>query len=245
MRGFLTALRFLTVFRVGGESAAGPGEIGRSMVYFPLVGAVQGVVLAVCDGLFTALFPAGVSSALVVAVLALTNGGLHLDGFVDTVDGLAGGSTPEERLRIMREAGAGAVGAAAVAIFVAALVSALSALPEGERTASLLLMPVVARWAMVPMAFWGGYARSTPGLGAAFTGRDGATAAAATAMTALLLLPFFGPASLWMLLVVLGLVRSLTAFFTARLGGVTGDCFGFTTEVAALAFLLCLLAYFG
>jgi len=46
-------------------------------------------------------------STLIVAFLVLTawvvlTGALHLDGFCDLCDGLFGGRTPEDRLRIMQ-----------------------------------------------------------------------------------------------------------------------------------------------
>jgi len=104
LSSFTAALQFLTLLRLTkSECALSPKEFSASMVYFPVVGALQGLVLFIVYTLLGGLLTPGLLGAVLVAVLIITNGGLHLDGFVDSVDGLAGGSTPERRLDIMRD----------------------------------------------------------------------------------------------------------------------------------------------
>ena len=112
MERFFIALQFLTVFRVKKNIEVTGDGLASSMAYFPLVGALQGLLLAAVYSLIsgTGLLQDSVAVAIVLLVLVLTNGALHLDGFADTVDGIAGGKTPEERLRIMRDSSVGAVG---------------------------------------------------------------------------------------------------------------------------------------
>ena len=50
-------------------------------------------------------------NVLLIVLLVLLTRGLHQDGLADTLDGLAGGRTPAERLPIMRDPRIGAVGA--------------------------------------------------------------------------------------------------------------------------------------
>ena len=49
-----------------------------------------------------------------ITALFVITGGLHIDGFMDTVDGLAGGRTKEDVLRIMRDSHVGALGVVGV-----------------------------------------------------------------------------------------------------------------------------------
>ncbi|MBI5810325.1 MAG: adenosylcobinamide-GDP ribazoletransferase [Deltaproteobacteria bacterium] len=201
MNRFILAVQFLTVFPIKKDVPPARSELAASMAYFPLVGAVQGVILVAAYLLLALALPEGVSTALLLAILVLTNGALHIDGYADTIDGLAGGGTPEERLRIMRDSSVGAVGVVFVALLLLVKYSALMEVAPGVKARVLFIFPAAGRWAMVPMACWARYAREGSGLGGAFTENSRAT----------------------------------------LLGGVTGDVFGFQSEVAEALFLVLFL----
>jgi len=211
------------------------------MAFFPLAGAVQGLILVAADYALSHFFPASISAALIVLILALTNGALHLDGFADTVDGLAGGKNPEDRLRIMRDSAIGAVGVVFLALILLLKYLAIKELPDGTRHAAIFLFPVAGRWAMVPMACWSGYARKENGLGRAFTGNLYSTLFIATAITAAFAFFLLGAYSLIILAGLAAIVYLFTIFFKNRLGGITGDVFGFQSECAEVIFLLMII----
>lgn len=240
-------VRLLTVIPVpwGGEGELTRSDVASAVPAFPLAGAVQGLILVTADYAFSFILPAGVRSALILIALVLTNGGFHLDGFADTVDGLAGGATPEDRLRIMRDSRVGAVGVVSVALILLLKYAALTALPPEIRSRTVFLFPVVGRWAMVPMACWGRYARKEGGLGAYIAGAPYSALAMATAVTAVFLFLLSGPYSLTVIPALLAAVWLTTLFFRKRLGGVTGDVLGFQSEVAEALFLLMALAMKG
>jgi adenosylcobinamide-GDP ribazoletransferase len=244
MKRFLLALQFLTIIPVGKAGYPEPGELGRSMAFFPLVGALQGVILVAADYLLLKVFPVSVASGLLLIILFLTNGGLHLDGFVDTVDGLIAGATPEERLRIMRDNQTGAIGVVCVVVLLLLKFLCIEALAPEARGIAVFMFPVAGRWAMTPMASWAGYARKEEGLGKAFTGVDNITLFTATAITALFLVLLFGLWGLFPLGFLALLTYVITGFFNKRLGGVTGDVFGFHSEVAEVFFLILVVASF-
>ncbi len=242
MKRFIIALQFLTVFRVKKEVEVTREDLAASMRYFPLVGAVQGTILVISSYLLSGLLPGNVVAGMAILILALTNGGLHLDGFADTIDGLAGGRTKEERLRIMRDSSTGAIGVAFVVLLILLKYLALAGMPMEAKRPALFMFPVMGRWAMVPMARWSRYARDSEGLGAAFAGNTTATFITATALGAALLALAMGLLSLLLMLLLGAAVYVLSAFFRKKLGGVTGDVFGFQSEVAEVLFLIFVLA---
>ena len=92
---------------------------------------------------------------------------------------------------------------------------------------------------MVPMAYWADYARPTGGLGKAFTEHTGikefllATIFALSA--SVILLSWKGLAYAGIIFIA---VYLFTLFFKRKLGGVTGDIFGFQSEISEVIFLV-------
>lgn len=208
------------------------------MAYFPVVGALQGLLLVIAFKIFTLYLPVSVASGLVLAVLTLTNYGFHLDGFADTLDGLAGGKSKEECLRIMRDGNIGPIGVTGLVVFLIMEYVSLAALSGAGFYSAIFLFPIVARWAMVPMSFLSNYARDGSGLGQLFSKAPLRTLIIATAITAAPALILLGPKALIMLAFVALTIYITSLYFKRKLGGVTGDIFGFQSEIAGLIFML-------
>lgn len=239
MKGFIYALQLLTIIPVKLKASAGERELGRSTAFFPLVGAVQGLFLVGANLIFSRFLPTEIASVLILVTLILTNGGFHLDGFADTIDGLAGGNTREEKLDIMRDSAIGAIGVVALILLLLTKFLAINSLQVGIKNHILFLVPVIGRWSMVPMAYWADYARPTSGLGRAFTEHTGikefllATIFALSA--SVIFLSWKGLAYVGVILIAAYL---LTVFFRRKLGGVTGDVLGFQSEISEVIYLV-------
>src|ERR1019366_7911728 len=106
--GFMVALQFLTIAPPVIRRLFTPQEMGRAVGFFPIVGLILGGLLFGLDETLRLLWPPGISAALVLLAWVLLTGALHMDGFLDTCDGLFGGHTSEERLRIMKDERVGA-----------------------------------------------------------------------------------------------------------------------------------------
>jgi len=79
------------------------------MAFFPMVGVVQGALLLGFSLLAQALGLGFVLFAAVAALLPLfVTGGIHLDGFCDTVDALSSHQTREKKLEILKDPHTGA-----------------------------------------------------------------------------------------------------------------------------------------
>lgn len=79
------------------------------LCFFPFVGVVTGILSIVClwsckkMGMGT-LF----TSAVLTVLPILVNGGIHMDGFLDTIDAKSSYKSKEERLRILKDPDTGA-----------------------------------------------------------------------------------------------------------------------------------------
>jgi adenosylcobinamide-GDP ribazoletransferase len=202
------------------------------MFWFPWVGALLGLGFwGAWVGLQGVLPPATTAALLLILTVAVT-GGLHLDGLADTADGLGGGRTPEERLRIMKDSRVGTFGVLSL-ILALLLKFALFFSLAGEGAAGrLVLFPLVSRWGMVLMAFLSPYARPEGGLGQAMT--LGVTARIMTGATLSALGLAFLAGGLQGLFLVAGAALAvwlLSLYFRAKLGGITGDTLGATNEL--------------
>jgi adenosylcobinamide-GDP ribazoletransferase len=229
---FPLALTFLTVFPWPRLGEVTPGDLARSLFWFPWVGVLLGVIYWGAGVGLGSLFPAPAAAALLLALTVVLTRGLHLDGLADTVDGLGGGRTPEARLAIMKDSRLGAFGAVSLILVLLLKFSFLLALFDQGLERSLVLFPLISRWGLVLLAALAPYARPDGGLGQAMT--KGATlqlTAGATVATSLLSFLAGGYAGL----VILGLaglvVWGLSHLFRQQLGGITGDVYGGVNEV--------------
>jgi adenosylcobinamide-GDP ribazoletransferase len=213
--------------------------MGRSLAFFPLVGLVIGGFLYGLDRLLELAFPLFLVNILLIVALVVVTRALHLDGFVDTCDGLAGGGSPEARLQIMRDSRVGAFGVIGACCLILLQYVALTVLPGQQRLAALVLMPAVARWTMVCAVFVFPYARRGQGLGASF--KEGAGWPALALATAITLGACFGLLRLDGLAVMAGawaISLALAAYLSSKLGGLTGDTYGAINEVVEAAALI-------
>ncbi len=233
---FLAALQFLTIAPPLVRRHFTPRELGRAVGYFPLVGLLVGAILLGLDELSRLAWPPSICAALGLTAWVLITGALHLDGFLDSCDGMLGGHTPEKRLTIMKDERVGAFAVVGGILLLLLKYQGLAALPE--RVAGYLLAPVLGRWAMVVAILFFPYAR-TDGLGRALKDNAGwwqgllATAIAAAAC--------WWAAQGWGLAAMAlaaGTTLVAVRFALARLPGLTGDLYGAICEGVEVVVLL-------
>ena len=81
----------------------------HTLAFFPLVGAVIGVIFWLVDAVSYQLGLGMVlRAALLTAAPVVVTGGIHLDGYCDTVDALASHASREKKLEILKDSSAGA-----------------------------------------------------------------------------------------------------------------------------------------
>lgn len=243
MKAFITGLQFLTRLRIYREEEWSAERFGRSVVYFPLVGAVIGALLAGSYWLLAVYlpmvhfaFPPHALAAFLVGAHILITGGLHCDGFMDTMDGIFSGRTRERMLEIMKDSRVGANGVTAFVLFILLKWSLLRDVSAARLPAVLFLMPVIGRLVMVIGITSFPYARQD-GMGKAFAQYAGKTALAAAGVYTVVLVSFFGMATLLLCLAAVAAGLGIAVYISRQLGGLTGDTYGAITELTELVVL--------
>jgi cobalamin 5'-phosphate synthase/cobalamin synthase len=243
LTGLPAAVQFLTVAPPLVRRPFTAQELGRSVGWFPLVGALIGGFLAGSDWLLGLAFPPGVTAALVLAAWVLCTGALHLDGFLDSCDGLFGGHTPEARLRIMRDERAGAFAVIGGLLLLLLKYAALAG--NSDRLAALVVAPVLGRWGMAAAVVGFPYGRAE-GLGRAMKDHAGWPAAALAGGIALAVVAVADFSAGWRAPVALLVAAAITwaagRFALRRVPGLTGDVYGALCELGEAAVLLVFVA---
>ncbi|AEF93480.1 Cobalamin synthase [Desulfotomaculum nigrificans CO-1-SRB] len=234
------AISFLTIIPLYNKKAENQ-ELTRSVSYYPVVGFLLGSIAAgVSYGLRTLGLTLAADVLAVVTMIILT-GGLHLDGLMDTADGLFSGRSVERKLEIMKDSRVGAMGVIAFITVLLLKVSFLFELSLAPKLTALILAPTAGRWAMVYAITRYPYARPTGGLGACLKQAGRWQLAAASIFFLAVSLALMGPGGLGLVgLAVLGTV--VTAWYISKcIGGMTGDTYGATGELIETWTLLAIL----
>ena len=146
MRGFLIALTFLTRLPLPAPKVEVTSEeFSRSYRYYPLVGLVIGVLLWLLAKALILYFPPLILGALLLVAELMLTGGLHLDGFMDSMDGLLSARNPERILEIMKDSRIGAHAGMALVGLLLLKLSILASLTPAQFSI-LLVMPMLSRW---------------------------------------------------------------------------------------------------
>lgn len=229
----MIALQFLTRLPVKAGDWS-DRDIGRSMLFYPLVGLLLGLALA---GLTFALYgrAPGVVAALLLALWVFATGALHLDGLADSADAWIGGFGDRQRtLDIMRDPRCGPVAVAVVVVVLIAKFAALEALIATNAWLAVATAPVLGR-AVLPLLFVTTRYVRAGGVGAVLAERlPRRSAAGVVACFALAA----GVANLSMTLTAGIVFVALRALMVRRIGGTTGDTAGAMVELVEAATLM-------
>ena len=238
--GFRVALQFLTTIPVSGPAPT-ERDIARSYYFYPVVGLLLAAVAVLLRFVASVLFPVPFTLVVVLGFLISITGGLHEDGLADVADGIAGGWTIEDRLRIMKDSRVGAYGALALALAILAKYVALTTMNPLHIDGALLASQVLGRWAFLPLGYFNSSARQ--GLGAQFIKGIGTNALVVTSVFSLAILVWAsGVTGVIAFCVATAVVALASAYFRRRLGGITGDCFGATFQLVEIAIYATFLA---
>ena len=215
-------------------------ELASSMAWYSTVGLLIGGTLALADTVLTKLFALEVVNVLLIVLLVAVTRGLHQDGLADTLDGIAGGRAPADRLSIMRDPRIGAIGATGLFLSLIIRYAALMALPPPLRIPTLVCMPALGRWAMVTLAWLSPYARTEGGLAAPFLVHLSwlHVVGSTLVLVSALIIGLGVPAAIVTLIGCCTVIVAVQTSCRTLFGGITGDTLGATNEIVEILFLL-------
>ncbi len=226
----LAAVQALT--RVPVAAPHGPDVLRRAARFFPLVGLGVGFVgWGVLEAARAGL-PGGVAAVLSLAATLALTGALHEDGLADSADGLLGGRTRQDALRIMRDSRLGTFGVLALVLALGAKLGLVATLPG----VALVAGHGVGRFWMMALSTALPYAREEGMAG--LVARPGAVEWGVGIAVALPALALLGPRAGGALVLSAAVAAGVGWYARRRLGGYTGDVLGATMVLTELAVLL-------
>ena len=242
--GFLSGAKnvvgFLTIFPVGMDSD-GLRKAAEHIYLFPLVGALLGFIAGGFGWLALQVLPPLVVGVLTLGVLEIVIGFHHMDGLLDFGDGVMASGPQSRKIDAMRDRNLGTGGlASGIIVFLTtafsfAYLSPLFIIP------ALIIAETSAKFSMVVVASAGKSARD--GMNTYFVelmhSRRGAYRLL-VALVASLVVGFVFFRFIGLVTIAVGIVTALAMVGIARrhFGGVTGDVFGATNEIARMICIL-------
>ena len=239
------AVHFLTRIPTPFEVDYSPERLNAASRYYPLVGAIIGIVAALAFGIANLVLPTIVAVLIATAATALLTGAFHEDGLADTFDGISGAYDRARSLEIMTDSRIGTFGALALIIVISAKVAALSSLPDTTTIITALIAAhIISRTSTVIVMATSRYAKPDGIAGP----QDqplrpiNTIIATLTALITIAALAFFlSPTAA--LLATAGAITGhilIRLYFQPRLGGHTGDTLGATQQITELAIYIAL-----
>jgi adenosylcobinamide-GDP ribazoletransferase len=231
LRPLLIALQFLTLLPIELRPQPEAQESGRSLLYYPLVGLLIGLLLAACAGLLDGL-SGPLSAALLLTLWVAASGGLHLDGLADSADAWLGGLGDRERtLAIMHDPRSGPLAIVVLVLLLLLKFAALESLLSQRAAMLLIASPLLGRTALVALFLTTPYVRPG-GLGSLLARHlSHGASLGVILLVAITLIVWLGATGLTLCLASSAAFLLLRRLMLRRLGGTTGDTAGALLEI--------------
>ena len=220
----------------GGAHPETDRELGRSVPWFPAVGAVVG---ALSGGVYWALHgPLGgqLAAVLALAAGAVATGAFHEDGLADTADAL-GGTNRARRLEIMKDSRVGAFGVLALVLSTLVRVFAVSSLAAADGLVALVVAHMVGRATAVALMVAAPAASGT-GLGHSYTAHLPRAWTAVAVIVSFVVAVGLGLVGAVSLAAAIVAVAAVGLVARRAFGGITGDVLGAAEQLAEMAVLM-------
>lgn len=239
MRKLLIAISFFTRFPITLKDVR-EEEFYDSMILMPVVGILIGAILAAVAWLTGYIHVKSIQALCVMIAYLWISGGLHLDGFGDTIDGIFSSRDHDRMMEIMKDSRLGSFGAIAlILLFLTTWSSLTEILPDYP--VAILLMPILGRYCAIQACCFTTYARGGGGLGKRVVEM--------TRPWHVLIYCIMVLGIAYLVLQLAGIIVAVLTMLTGillmfyikhRVGGMTGDTIGMTIEFTQAAYLVIL-----
>lgn len=260
----IAAFQFLTRIPIPIEVSFDKPTLHRSLIFFPIVGVVLGFLLSGVATLLSFIAPPILSAALLLGLWIALTGGLHLDGLMDTADGVFSGRSREKMLEIMKDSRAGSYGVIAALFILLLKFSGLyflfEQIAEHGLSISWMLLAIAAAtmwsrwWMVISISSW--KPARMVGLGQLFNGVNLQYVSVMTAaslfiyLMALMIFVITTGGNLyyvWLSLLI-PICSAIMGWLIAKwlkrkLGGLTGDTYGAMNEVVEALIIVLVVVF--
>lgn len=226
--GFALAFNMLTILPFFKVHSFFKGINGYSAMFYPLVGFILGALLWGVHTLLQDFLPSIHTAVIIFALWILLTGALHLDGLSDTIDGFF---VPKERaLEVMKDAHVGGMGMIFTFVFLAMKLSSVIYFD------AFYLLPLVLMFSRLnaTLAIYF-FPYMSNGVGTLLKEELSHKMVLFAFFYTLLMSLFFSFS--FALLLSLAVLFMCALLFTKRLGGLSGDVYGFIIELTELVLL--------
>ena len=241
MNRFISILQFMTRIPIRIETGFDE-EFHKSIVYFPLVGFVIGIITYIFGWLSLTIFDPFISA------IVITTGGLHIDGLGDTFDAIYSNRDKERILEIMKDSRLGTNSLLAIMFLILLKIGFINSLVQNNLLWLVIFMPVIGRIGVMIMT----YKTVTPrakGMGNLFIGKCTMGMLITGIVYSSILIILFGKFIFLQPIATIIKVLSSIIFIIVfallfkkhiykKIDGVTGDILGCTIELGEVFFLI-------
>ena len=230
MKKFILLLQFLTRIPININLDVTRKDLQKSVIYFPLVGGVIGLLMYLLTYLPMDLI---LLSFFIVFFEILITGGLHLDGLCDTFDGIFSNRKKEEIIEIMKDPNVGTFGALSLILLI--IFKILLIYLINLNYIYLIIMPVVSRFCVVFASKVSNYAKEK-GLGNLFIEQvDIKKLLISLSFTSIIISLDYR----YFLILFINIIFTnyFVKFISKKISGITGDTLGAIVELNEVVFL--------
>ncbi len=217
LRAFLVALQFLTVLPVHFKKVPDNKTTGYSLLLYPVVGLLMGLLLAGIGWAANGLLSSSVHAAIILTSWIILTGGLHLDGLADSADAWVGGLGDRKRtLAIMKDPYCGPAAVVPLVLTLLIKFTAIDHLITTENWAVLALIPALGRTMLILLLLTTTYVRKN-GIGSTMVNHLPARTSMFVVFLSLPALPvILGVRAFWLIFVAAGVFFVLRMFMLRR-----------------------------
>jgi adenosylcobinamide-GDP ribazoletransferase len=233
MRNLRAALQFITILPMGKAKSFDPPKM---VPYFPLVGILLGLIVALFDSVVIRLWSPQVSALLDVILLVVLTAAFHIDGLGDTADGLLGPRSREKALEIMKDSRLGTMGLVAILFGLALKWSGIAGL-DAHRSIILITIPAYARAGILFGMRYLPYGRPD-GTGKPFFSDKISLKHFWGLIFPVGLSLILGLQAIWLNLTFVIIIVMILLFYKKRMGCITGDMLGAMVEITEAGLFL-------
>ncbi len=221
------------------DGPPGPGALAA----LPLVGAVLGAAAGLTGAGAARVLPAPLPAAVALGSLALLTGAIHLDGFLDGCDAFGASVAVARRLEILKDPRHGTFAVTGMFAAGSLALAALAAIPPRRYPGVFAFAAALARAAAVTGAFIFPGARSGSRRPHYVRQAESLVTVAVTLAALVVVAPPYRWPSPLLVPLALATALGIERWICSRVGGLTGDAYGFTIVIVETELLVTLAAY--